>query len=88
MRADFNRRGRRVDGGLILAGLDLSRLPSLVVPPEKQVAGRLSAEVRVRGRLPRPEVELQASLQGGRVDRVRDLAVHPDGGAPAGPGQR
>ena len=49
-------------------------LPSLVVPPGKQLAGRVSAEVRVRGRLPRPDLDVKASLQNGRVDRVRDLA--------------
>ena len=72
--ADFSRRGKRVEGTVTLANLDLSKLPSLLVPPGKQLAGRVSAEARVRGRLPRPDLDLQASLQGGRVDRVRDLA--------------
>jgi translocation and assembly module TamB len=44
------------------------------VPPGKQLAGRVSADVRVRGRLPLPDLDVKASLQGGRVDRVRDLA--------------
>ena len=74
LKATFNRRGKRLEGGLIVVGLDLARLPPLLVPPEKHLAGRLAADVRVRGRLPLPELDLQASLQGGRVDRIRDLA--------------
>jgi translocation and assembly module TamB len=74
LQASFNRRGKRLEGGLIVAGLELARLPTLLVPPEKHLAGRVAAEVRLRGRLPRPDLDLQASLQGGRVDRFRDLA--------------
>ena len=83
---DLRHGGQRLDGHLVLAALDLARLPPLVVPPDKRLAGRVDADVRLRGRLPRPEVALQASLADGRVDRIGDLdftvsAVHRRGRA-------
>jgi translocation and assembly module TamB len=66
--------GARVEGQLTLAALDLARLPPLLAPPARRLAGRLDADVRLRGRLPRPDVEVTAALAGGRVGPVGDLA--------------
>jgi autotransporter translocation and assembly factor TamB len=72
---DLRQRGKVVDAHLVVTALDLARLPPGVVPPSRRLAGRFSAEVRTRGRLPAPELDLQASLREGRVDRFNNVSL-------------
>jgi translocation and assembly module TamB len=74
VRAGARSPGAQVEGRLTLTALDLARLPPLLVPPERKLAGRVDADVRLAGRLPRPDVELQTVLAGGRLGRVQDLS--------------
>jgi autotransporter translocation and assembly factor TamB len=75
LRADLRQRGRFIEGRVELAGLDLAGLPPGLLPPGRQLGGRASATVQVRGRLPAPEVDLQAALADGRVDRHTGLQL-------------
>ena len=72
---DLRQRGKVVDAHALITALDLSRLPPRLVPPARKLAGRFDAELRARGRLPTPELEVKASLRDGRVDRFSGLAL-------------
>ena len=75
VRADLRGRGKKIEAHLVVVGLDLARLPPGALPPGRRLGGRASVDLRTSGRLPGPEVELTASLQDGRVDRLTDLQL-------------
>ena len=57
-----------------LRAFDLGRLPKAFLPPTLDVAGQLSGQVAVNGRLPRPDATVDLSLRGGRYQQYGDLA--------------
>ena len=76
IQATLRQEGKRVEGRVNLAALDLSRLPPLAVPAGKRLEGKVDLDARLRGRMPRPEVDVTLALTKGRYDRFGDLAVN------------
>ncbi|MGZ3461294.1 MAG: translocation/assembly module TamB, partial [Archangium sp.] len=65
--------GERLTAHTELQAFDLGRLPKAFLPPSLQVGGRLSGQVAVSGRLPRPDADLSLSLRGGRYQQYVGL---------------
>ncbi|MEP6654401.1 MAG: hypothetical protein ABJA82_13655, partial [Myxococcales bacterium] len=72
---DLEKRASTVRGDVVVSGLDLARLPESLLPPSLVLAGRLDAEVHLRGRMDHPGVEAKVTLARGRVGSVRDIAL-------------
>ncbi|MFL5354832.1 translocation/assembly module TamB domain-containing protein [Archangium sp.] len=66
--------GERITARTELRAFDLGRLPKAFLPPTLDVAGQLSGQVAVNGRLPRPDTTVDLSLRGGRYQQYSDLA--------------
>lgn len=66
--------GERITASTDLRAFDLGRLPKAFLPPTLDVAGQLSGHVDVKGRLPRPDANVDLSLRGGRYQQYSDLA--------------
>jgi translocation and assembly module TamB len=64
LRLDGAIRGQRIRADVDVERLDLSRLPKALVNPSMMLAGTASATLRARGRLPRPRLEAQLSVEG------------------------
>ncbi|WNG30365.1 AsmA family protein [Cystobacter fuscus] len=62
-----------------LRALDLSRLPKAYLPASFDVAGLISGEVSVDGRMSRPDARAQLKLSGGRYQQYSDLSFDLDG---------
>lgn len=72
-------RGERLDARANVRALELSLLPRLFVPESLGLGGRLSASVVARGRLPRPDAEVDLTLTDGRFQEYSPFAVELKG---------
>ncbi|MEO5769797.1 MAG: translocation/assembly module TamB domain-containing protein, partial [Polyangia bacterium] len=72
---DLEKRASTVRGDVVVSGLDLARLPESLLPPSVVLAGRLEAEVHLRGRMDHPDVEAKVTLARGRVGNVREITL-------------
>jgi translocation and assembly module TamB len=59
--------------------LDLGRLPKAYLPASLDLAGLMSGQVSVDGRMPRPDAQAQLKLSGGRYQQYSDLAFDLNG---------
>ncbi len=66
-------RGEQVDASADVRALDLSRLPRLFVPESLGLGGQLNGSVTARGRLPRPDAEVDVTLTEGRFQEYSGL---------------
>lgn len=67
--------GEHVNGRVEVDTLDLTKLPRALVPETLGLGGRLSARVSARGRLPRPDAEVSATLEDGRFQQYSGLGL-------------
>jgi translocation and assembly module TamB len=70
---DLRAAGRSKTAHVVVAHLDLGRLPRALVPPEAGLGGTLDADVHLQDGA-RPRVVATAALTGGRVRNHRDLS--------------
>ncbi len=77
--------GRALDATLEVEKLDLAKLPAGLLPPADWITGELTAEVRARGSVERPELEARVALERGgfRTEQGVDVkgTLGFDGGA-------
>ena len=67
--------GRALDAALQVVKLDLAALPAGLLPAGQGIAGDITADVRARGALARPQVEARVAVEGGgfRSEQGLDL---------------
>lgn len=68
-------RGQEVKARVSTRNLDLSRLPKVLVPPSLGLAGLVTLEASVEGRLPRPDVTGTLSVSDGALRGVTQVAL-------------
>ena len=76
--ADLSQSQRGIRGRLVVAKLDLSRLPRAFVPPALGVAGMVDVDARLAGSATDPRLDARVSLSGGRFHGYRDLSLTLD----------
>lgn len=76
--ADLSQSPRGMRGRLIVAKLDLARLPRAFVPPALGVAGIVDVDARLAGSATDPRLDARVSLAGGRFHGYRDLSLTLD----------
>ena len=69
-------RNGRLDATLALDRLDLSRLPSALMPEGLGLQGRVTGTARVQGRTFRPEADVELSVVDGRVKQLSGVGLH------------
>lgn len=74
-----DKRGNRVDARVDVEKLDLARLPSAFVDKSYALAGTLDATVTAKGRLSRPSVNANVSLNGGAFRELKNAQLTLDG---------
>ncbi|MBC8133857.1 MAG: hypothetical protein H7X95_12810, partial [Deltaproteobacteria bacterium] len=78
VRVDFEKRTRSVRADIAVSALDLGKLPASLLPPKLRVAGQITAEIHVKGRRDRPDMETRVALANGRIGNLRDIALDAD----------
>ncbi|MBL9037281.1 MAG: translocation/assembly module TamB domain-containing protein [Archangium sp.] len=76
---EVQKRGARVTASANARGVNLVRLPKVLMPEAWGLRGLVDAAVKVNGSLPRPDIEAQVSWQGGEVMGVEGLSASVDG---------
>lgn len=70
---ELRMRGEQLDARADVRALDLAKLPRLFVPESLGLGGQLNGHVTARGRLPRPDAEVDMQLTGGRFQEYSEL---------------
>ena len=67
--------GEKINANTELRSFDLSRLPKAFLPSSFDMDGLVSGKVKVSGRLPQPDADVELRLEGGRYEQYSDLGL-------------